>query len=94
MSLSSSFSSRPAAACYSEVGQREMSEQTRNLSLAILIWIFAVAAAITLLPVRAPKPNDLGYISLCPFAPWSTLALLLVAGVIAAIRQYLVTRRS
>ncbi len=70
-----------------------MSEKTRNLGLQILIWILALAAAITLLPVGARKPNDVGYFSLCPFAPWSTLALLLAAGVIAAIRQYLVTTR-
>ncbi len=26
------------------------------------------------------EENDLGYVSMCPFAPWSTLSLLLVAG--------------
>ena len=62
--------------------------------LLILIWIFIAAAAITLLPFSASKANDLGYVSACPFAPWSTLALLLVAGLLYAVRQYLVTRRT
>ena len=70
-----------------------MSDQTRNMGLLILIWVLAGAAALTLLPLAAPKANDLGYVSACPFAPWSTLALLVVAGLIWAVRQYLVTRR-
>jgi hypothetical protein len=57
-----------------------------------LVVLFVGLAILTLLPFSAPRANDLGYISMCPFAPWSTLALLLVAGVIWAIRQYLITR--
>jgi len=57
-----------------------------------LVVLFVGLAVLTLLPFTAPRANDLGYMSMCPFAPWSTLALLLVAGVIWAIRQYLVTR--
>jgi hypothetical protein len=45
-----------------------------------------------MLPFSASKTNDLSYYSLCPFAPWSSLALLFVAGVIWAIRNYLLTR--
>jgi hypothetical protein len=75
------------------LGVKQMSDQSRNLGLLILIWILAGAAALTMLPLSAPKANDLGYVSACPFAPWSTLALLLVAGLIWAVRQYLVTRR-
>jgi hypothetical protein len=59
------------------------------LGLAVL---FIGLAVLTLLPFSAPRANDLSYVSLCPFAPWSTLALLLVAGLIWAIRQYLITR--
>ncbi len=71
-----------------------MSENTRSFALLILVWLLLGAAAVTLLPVSGAKPNDLGYFSECPFAPWSTLALLLVAGLIWAVRQYLaVTRR-
>jgi hypothetical protein len=70
-----------------------MSKQACNLGLLILVWILAGAAALTLLPLPAPKANDIGYVSACPFAPWSTLALLLVAGLIWAVREYLVTRQ-
>jgi hypothetical protein len=70
-----------------------MSNETRNLSLLILIWLLAGAAAVTLLPNPGSKLSDLGYDTLCPFAPWSTLVLLLVTGLVWAVRQYLVTRR-
>jgi len=63
------------------------------LSLQILFWILAGTAAVTLLPLKGAKANDLGYVSACPFAPWSTLLLLIVAGLVWAVRQYLVTRR-
>jgi hypothetical protein len=63
-----------------------------NTILLGLIVLFVGLAVLTLLPFTAPRANDLGYMSLCPFAPWSTLSLLVVAGVIWAIRQYLITR--
>ena len=69
-----------------------MTEQTRNTGLLVLVVIFAGLAVATMLPFSASKANDLGYISTCPLAPWSTLALLLVAGVIWAIRKYFLTR--
>jgi len=77
-----------------------MSEPTRdsvrqkpsNTILLGLVVLFVGLAVLTLLPFTAPKENDLGYMSMCPFAPWSTLSLLLVAGLIWAIRQYLITR--
>ena len=69
-----------------------MSAKTRNTLLSVLIYLFAGLAAWTLLPLPpAAKANDLGYASACPFAPWSSLALLLVAGVIWAVRQYVIT---
>lgn len=70
-----------------------MSVKARNLWLLLLIWALIVTATVTLLPLPAPKQNDLGYVSACPFAPWSTLALLFVAGVTWAIRQYLMVQR-
>jgi len=69
-----------------------MSDKTRIGVLLVLSWMFAVLAVSTLLPFAASKTNDLGYYSLCSFAPWSALALLLVAGVTWAIRKYLLTR--
>ena len=68
---------------------RQKPSSTILLGLAVL---FVGLAVLTLLPFTAPRANDLGYMSMCPFAPWSTLALLVVAGVIWAIRQYLMTR--
>ena len=69
-----------------------MSKEIRNALLLALVIIFAGMAVWTLLPLSAPKANDLGYVSACPFAPWSSLALLIAAGVVWAIRQYLMTR--
>jgi len=67
-------------------------QRPSNTILLGLVVLFVGLAVLTLLPFTAPRANDFGYMSICPFAPWSTLALLLVAGVIWAIRQYLVTR--
>jgi hypothetical protein len=72
---------------------RDVVRQTpSNTILLGLIVLFVGLAVLTLLPFTAPRANDLGYMSMCPFAPWSTLSLLVVAGVIWAIRQYLITR--
>jgi hypothetical protein len=65
---------------------------TRTTALLSLALIAVALAIWTALPLSASKTNDLGYFSACPFAPWSTLALLLVAGVLWAIRQYVLTR--
>jgi hypothetical protein len=67
-------------------------QRTSNTMLLGLVVLFVGLAVLTLLPFTAPRANDLGYMSMCPFAPWSTLSLLVVAGVIWAIRQYLITR--
>jgi hypothetical protein len=69
-----------------------MSDKTRIAGLLALVWIFVVLSVSTIVPFSASKTNDLGYYSVCSFAPWSALALLLVAGVIWAIRKYLLTR--
>lgn len=66
-----------------------MSEKTRSNILLVLILILAGLALWTLLPSSGMKLNDLGYYSVCPFVPWSTLALLLAAGFISAMRRYL-----
>ena len=69
-----------------------MSKDVRNALLLALIIVLIGLAVFTLLPISASKTNDLGYVSACPFAPWSTLALLVMAGVVWAVRQYLMTR--
>jgi hypothetical protein len=71
-----------------------VSDKSKASGLLGLTLILAGLAIWTALPFSASKTNDLGYFSACPFAPWSTLALLLVAGVLLAIRQYLLTRKT
>lgn len=69
-----------------------MSDKTSIAGLRVLSWILVILSVATVAPYAASTKNDLGYFSLCSFAPWSTLALLLVAGVAWAIRKYLLTR--
>lgn len=66
-------------------------EQASNALFGIAITL-VIIALLTLIPFSAAKMNDLGYHSICPFAPWSTLALLFVAGVAWMIRGYVQTR--
>jgi hypothetical protein len=66
-----------------------MSRQNQSsLLLAITILLGALAAA-TLVPYSTSMISDLGYYTLCPFAPWSTLTLLLGAGVSWVLRKYI-----
>lgn len=69
-----------------------MSLKTGNQFLIALAGLFAVGALITLVPAQAVLANDLGYLSLCPFAPWSTLILLMVAGICLGLRNYRLSR--
>ncbi|HUJ50960.1 MAG TPA: hypothetical protein VLW25_12205 [Bryobacteraceae bacterium] len=69
-----------------------MSKDIRNATLLAMVIVLVGLAVFTLLPFSASKANDLGYVSTCPFAPWSSLVLLLAAGVVWAVRQYLMTR--
>jgi hypothetical protein len=71
-----------------------MSGKNWNTGLLVLALIPVTLALWTLVPALASRPNDLGYFSYCSFAPWSTLALLAVAGIIWAIRMYLMTRKN
>ncbi len=69
-----------------------MAAKSRLQGLLVVMLIPIALAIWTLMPGSASKVNDLGYVSACPFAPWSTLSLLLLAGVIWVIRQYFITR--
>ena len=66
-----------------------MPNKTRDAILMVLVWAFVAAAVVTLVPNPGPRTNDLGYASLCPFAPWSTLVLLFFGGVVWAVRSHL-----
>lgn len=65
-----------------------MSRQAQSTLLLAIAIVFAALAAATLLPHSSSMISDLGYYTLCPFAPWSTLALLLLAGVSWVLRRY------
>lgn len=55
--------------------------------------LLVLAALVTLLPFSSNNiKSDLGYSSLCPFAPWSTLTLLFFAGIAWLIRAYVKTQ--
>jgi hypothetical protein len=55
--------------------------------------VFLVLAGATLLPFSGSMISDLGYYTWCPFAPWSTLMLLVAAGVSWALRRHIDTQR-
>jgi len=66
-----------------------MSRQTLSSLLLAAAILFLVLAAVTLAPFTNPMISDLGYHTLCPFAPWSTLTLLFLGGVSWVVRSYL-----
>jgi len=57
--------------------------------LAIILGML-FPTVMTLLPGEASKPNHLGYVSKCSFAPWSTLSLVgittLLIGIVYVIQ--------
>ncbi len=54
--------------------------------------LLAILALVTLLPFASSNiKSDLGYSTLCPFAPWSTLTLLLGSGLVWLVRAYVKT---
>jgi len=63
-----------------------------NVLLAAAALLVALAL-VTLLPFSSGNiKSDLGYTSLCPFAPWSTLTLLAFAGLVWLVRAYVKTQ--
>jgi hypothetical protein len=66
-----------------------MSRATLSFLFLAIAILFVALAAATLLPFSSSMISDLGYYTLCPFAPWSTLALLLLAGVSWMLRRYI-----
>jgi hypothetical protein len=65
---------------------------TRQQLSALLFWstiLLVLLAAATLLPYNSKHLNDLGYHSLCPFAPYSSGGLLVAAGIPWIVRVYL-----
>ena len=66
-----------------------MSRQTLSSLLLVCAILLAIGAAVTLLPSSALTISDLGYRTLCPFAPWSTITLLFLAGLAWVVRQHI-----
>jgi len=66
-----------------------MSRQTLGTLLRAGSVVFLILAAATLVPHSGPTVSDLGYYTFCPFAPWSTLTLLFLAGLGWVIRSYI-----
>jgi hypothetical protein len=66
-----------------------MSRQTLSSLLLASAVLLAVLAAVTLLPYSSPMISDLGYHTLCPFAPWSTVTLLVLAGLAWVVRRHI-----
>ncbi len=70
-----------------------MNSWTKILSdLIYLVTILGllIPTVMTLLPGEASKPNHLGYVSRCSFAPWSTLSMvgitLLLIGIVYLVQ--------
>jgi hypothetical protein len=61
------------------------------LFFAIFLSVLGLA---TLVPHTATLVSDLGYNSWCPFAPWSTLTLLVLGGLCWAVRRHINTQTS
>jgi hypothetical protein len=57
--------------------------------LTIAAVFFGVLALATLIPHSGKTISDLGYYSWCPFAPWSTLTLMMLGSVSWAVRQHI-----
>jgi hypothetical protein len=55
----------------------------------ILAIVFVALAAATLIPHSSSTVSDLGYYTFCPFAPWSTLALLFFGALCWVLRRYI-----
>jgi hypothetical protein len=66
-----------------------MSRQTLSSLLLAGAILFATLAAATLFPSSSLMISDLGYRTFCPFAPWSTLTLLFLAGLGWVVRRHI-----
>jgi hypothetical protein len=67
----------------------EMSRKNLSDLLYVLAIALVVGAGTTLLPHASLTISDMGYQTLCPFAPWSTITLLFLAGLGWVIRRHI-----
>jgi len=69
-----------------------MSRKALTNLLLVAAILLLIGAAVTLLPPSSSSSatvSDLGYFTLCPFAPYSTLTLLFLAGVAWLVRKHI-----
>ena len=66
-----------------------MSRKTVSSILLVLAILLTLAAVATILPWSSFMVSDLGYYTLCPFAPYSTLTLLFLAGLGWVVRKHI-----
>jgi hypothetical protein len=66
-----------------------MSRKTLSSILFAAAILFGVLGLVTLAPHSNPMVSDLGYHTLCPFAPWSTLTLLFLGWLAWIVRGYM-----
>lgn len=67
-----------------------MEQNNQNKGKRLLTWalVFVVLAIITLLPLgTADDKCFFGYIAVCPFTPWSSLILLVIAFYLLMMRK-------
>ncbi len=65
-----------------------MTKETSSSLLLAAVVLLVLGSCVTLIPWSSHTVSDLGYHTLCPFAPWSTLTLLFLAGLAWVIRGY------
>ena len=66
-----------------------MSRNTISSVLLVLTLALIVSGLATLIPASSKMISDLGYYTFCPFAPYSTGSLLLLAGLAWVVRQHI-----
>lgn len=66
-----------------------MSRQSLSSLLLAIAMLLGVLGLVTLLPHQGTLQSDLGYYTLCPFAPWSTLTLLVLGGLCWMVHRHI-----
>ncbi len=66
-----------------------MSGKTISAFLLVVAILLVALAGVTLMPYSTPMVSDLGYHTVCPFAPWSTITLLFLAWLAWIVRGYI-----
>jgi len=66
-----------------------MKKETYSSLLLTATILLVLGSCVTITPWSTPMVSDLGYHTVCPFAPWSTLTLLFLAGLAWVIRGYM-----